>query len=93
MEAQPVRESKVPSYPTRREVLAGAATFALANLCGPWRVFCGDGGRGYHCRPHLRARGRSRSNWLCRGFATGLPLRRRGDADHPGGTRQAWHQT
>jgi hypothetical protein len=39
MNPQPVQESKVPSYPTRREVLAGAAGFALANLCGPWRVF------------------------------------------------------
>jgi hypothetical protein len=39
MEPQAVRESKTPAYPTRREVLAGAAGFALAGLCGRMCVF------------------------------------------------------
>jgi hypothetical protein len=34
MELQPVQHTKMPAYPTRREVLAGAAGFALAGLCG-----------------------------------------------------------
>lgn len=38
MEPKPVQVSKTPSYPTRREVLAGAATFALASFAGCWRV-------------------------------------------------------
>jgi hypothetical protein len=38
MEPKPVHEHKSPSYPTRREVLAGAATFALASLAGSWQV-------------------------------------------------------
>lgn len=38
MEPKPVRVSKTPSYPTRREVLAGAATFTLASFAGCWRV-------------------------------------------------------
>jgi hypothetical protein len=39
MELQPVQHTKTPSYPTRREVLAGAAGFALAGLCGRMCVF------------------------------------------------------
>jgi hypothetical protein len=39
MELQPVQHTKTPSYPTRREVLAGAAGFALAGLCGRVCVF------------------------------------------------------
>jgi len=34
MESRPVGECKSPSYPTRREVLAGAASFALASFGG-----------------------------------------------------------
>ena len=34
MEPKPVQEDQRPAYPTRRDVLAGAATFALANLVG-----------------------------------------------------------
>ncbi|MGA2255020.1 MAG: hypothetical protein ABSG53_10190 [Thermoguttaceae bacterium] len=32
MEPKPVQHQEQPSYPTRREVLAGAATFAMVNL-------------------------------------------------------------
>jgi hypothetical protein len=39
MEPQPVRQNKTPGYPTRREMLAGAAGFALAGLCGRMCVF------------------------------------------------------
>jgi hypothetical protein len=39
MEPQAVQQSRTPSYPTRREVLAGAATFAAASLCGRLCVF------------------------------------------------------
>jgi hypothetical protein len=39
MEPKPVQQSKSPSYPTRRDVLAGAATFAAAGLCGRLCVF------------------------------------------------------
>ena len=38
MEPRPVIESRNPNYPTRRDVLAGAAAFALAALGGQWRV-------------------------------------------------------
>ncbi len=34
MEPKPVQQDLHPAYPTRRDVLAGAATFALANLAG-----------------------------------------------------------
>ncbi len=34
MEPKPVEQNRTPAYPTRREVLAGAASFALANLAG-----------------------------------------------------------
>jgi hypothetical protein len=34
MEPKPVDHSRQPSYPTRREVLAGAASFALVGLTG-----------------------------------------------------------
>ena len=34
MEAKPVQHSEQPGYPTRREVLAGAASFALFSLTG-----------------------------------------------------------
>ncbi len=34
MKPKPVSESRSPGYPTRREVLAGAASFALASLTG-----------------------------------------------------------
>ena len=34
MEPQPVEQHQRPRYPTRREVLAGAASFALVNLAG-----------------------------------------------------------
>jgi hypothetical protein len=43
MEPKPVRESKTPSYPTRRDVLAGGAAFVLASLCGRWYVFAAEG--------------------------------------------------
>jgi hypothetical protein len=39
MEPKPVESTKTPSYPTRREVLAGGAAFMLATLGGQWRVF------------------------------------------------------
>jgi hypothetical protein len=41
MEPKPIRaeEIRTPSYPTRRDVLAGAAAFALATLGGQWRIF------------------------------------------------------
>lgn len=38
MNPKPVPETRVPSYPTRREVLAGAAGLALASLGGRWQV-------------------------------------------------------
>jgi hypothetical protein len=38
MEPKPVTECKTPSYPTRREILTGAATFALTSFAGCWRV-------------------------------------------------------
>jgi hypothetical protein len=34
MESQPVKRSETPGYPTRREVLAGAAGFVLAGMAG-----------------------------------------------------------
>lgn len=34
MEAEPVEHSRPPGYPTRREVLAGAMSFALVNVTG-----------------------------------------------------------
>jgi hypothetical protein len=39
MEIKPVQNVKQPSYPTRREVLAGAASFALFHLAGCSFVF------------------------------------------------------
>ena len=39
MEPKPVRHSEQPAFPTRREVLAGAATFAVVNLTGCSFVF------------------------------------------------------
>lgn len=39
MEPKPVQQSRSPAYPTRREVLAGAATFALAHVAGNWRLW------------------------------------------------------
>ena len=39
MEPKPVIEGRFPTYPTRRDVLAGAAAFGMAALGGPWRVF------------------------------------------------------
>jgi hypothetical protein len=39
MEPKPVQSHKPPAYPTRREVLAGAASFALAGLAGGSFVF------------------------------------------------------
>jgi hypothetical protein len=39
MEPKPVERNEQPAYPTRREVIAGAATFALANLAGCSFVF------------------------------------------------------
>ena len=46
MEPKPVQHHEQPRYPTRREVLAGAATFALANLAGCGFVFAEtDGGK------------------------------------------------
>ena len=51
MEPNPVQHHEQPGYPTRREVLAGAATFALVNLAGGCFVFArlaeegGDSGK------------------------------------------------
>jgi hypothetical protein len=42
MESQPVSHTETPAYPTRREVLAGAATFALASFTGCWQVLAED---------------------------------------------------
>jgi hypothetical protein len=42
MEPKPVERSKTPSYPTRRDVLAGGAAFVLAALGGQWKVFAAD---------------------------------------------------
>jgi hypothetical protein len=39
MEPKPVQYHKPPAYPTRRDVLAGAASFALAGLAGRSFVF------------------------------------------------------
>jgi hypothetical protein len=39
MEAKPVEHHKPPAYPTRREVLAGAASFALASVANCTFVF------------------------------------------------------
>jgi hypothetical protein len=39
MEPKPVQDHKPPAYPTRREILAGAASFALAGLAGGALVF------------------------------------------------------
>ena len=39
MEAKPVQRCEQPAYPTRREVLAGAASFALFRLTGCSFVF------------------------------------------------------
>jgi hypothetical protein len=39
MESQPVRHYGQPAYPTRRDVLAGAASFALVNLLGSSFLF------------------------------------------------------
>jgi hypothetical protein len=39
MDAKPVQQKSMPGYPTRREVLAGAATFVLAQCAGNWRVW------------------------------------------------------
>lgn len=39
MEPKPVQHNQQPAYPTRREVLAGAAAFALSNLAGRSFVF------------------------------------------------------
>jgi hypothetical protein len=36
MESKRVKRTSTPGYPTRREVLAGAATFALASVAGKW---------------------------------------------------------
>ena len=46
MEPRPVQHHQRPAYPTRREVLAGAATLALANLAGCKFVLAeADGGK------------------------------------------------
>ncbi len=37
MQPKPVEQGHTPAYPTRREVLVGAATFVLANFAGCWR--------------------------------------------------------
>jgi hypothetical protein len=46
MEPKPVEQSRQPGYPTRREVLAGAASLALANLAGQDIVFAGSSEEG-----------------------------------------------
>ena len=38
MEPKPVIEGRIPTYPTRRDVLAGAAAFVLTALGGRWRI-------------------------------------------------------
>ena len=38
MEPKPVESSRTPNYPTRRDVLTGAAAFALVALGGQWRI-------------------------------------------------------
>lgn len=38
MKPSPVPQPRIPSYPTRREILAGAAGLALAGLCGRWQA-------------------------------------------------------
>jgi hypothetical protein len=46
MEAKPVPHSESPAYPTRREVLAGAASFVLLGLAGRSLVFAeSEGGK------------------------------------------------